>query len=306
MLLQVVSDLHLEIGQQYSSFQLDAKAPYLILAGDVGRFQDYHGFLTFLQEQCRKFMKVIMVMGNHEFYGRSRSEGLETAERLQAESSLNGRFIILNRGRLDLSEDVTILGCTLQSHISAASRKIVATTVQDFSKIREWTVGDHNNEHAKDVAWLRNEITKIRETEKAAPSASRRKVVVVTHHAPCRSKTSRPEHEQNPWSDAFATDLLIAGQTDNPLMECDWWLFGHTHYSTYFQVGQVNVFSNQRGYVFPWQTHNAAPVQLPSKSKAQSLQQTISKCLAFPAHRKPSRYAKQTDHIYDDKTTIDV
>lgn len=306
MLMQVLSDLHLEVGQQYSSFQIEVKAPYLVLAGDIGRFQDYDGFLTFLQHQCTRYTQVLMVMGNHEFYGRSRSEGLGVAERLQNEPSLQDRFIILNRQRVDLSEDVTVLGCTLQSYIFPESRKAVIGMVQDFARIVDWTVDDHNEEHAKDVSWLRDQITSIRQSETSSTNQARKKIVVITHHAPCRSGVSKPEHENNPWSDAFATDLLLGTPKDNPLLDCDWWLFGHTHYSAYFQVGDVKVFSNQRGYVFPWQTKLEASVQEPKQSKMFKLQHAIKKRLRSPSPRKPFRYVKQIAHAYDPDTTIEV
>lgn len=45
---QIMSDLHFELGQQYSSFYIPSSAPYLLLAGDIGRLVHYHLFLTFL------------------------------------------------------------------------------------------------------------------------------------------------------------------------------------------------------------------------------------------------------------------
>jgi hypothetical protein len=41
---QVLSDLRLEIGQQYSSFKFPVTAPCLILAEDIGRLIDYELF----------------------------------------------------------------------------------------------------------------------------------------------------------------------------------------------------------------------------------------------------------------------
>lgn len=45
---QVMSDLHLEVGQQYTSFRISPCAPYLILAGDIGRLSDYVAYRDFL------------------------------------------------------------------------------------------------------------------------------------------------------------------------------------------------------------------------------------------------------------------
>lgn len=39
--VQIMSDLHLEVGQQYASFTFPTTAPFLMLAGDIGRLIDY-------------------------------------------------------------------------------------------------------------------------------------------------------------------------------------------------------------------------------------------------------------------------
>lgn len=70
-----MSDLHLEVGQQYADFDIPAEAPYLILAGDIGRLKDYQPYLEFLGRQCDHFVKVFLVLGNHEFFGTSQCRG---------------------------------------------------------------------------------------------------------------------------------------------------------------------------------------------------------------------------------------
>ena len=87
----------------------------------------------------------------------------------------------------------------------------------------------------------------------------RKKTVVVTHHAPIRKGSSKPQHENNPWSDGFATELLTPGtkKLAKPLLEVDCFVFGHTHFTTLCTRGSVKLISNQRGYVFPGQQQNA-------------------------------------------------
>lgn len=38
---QLMSDLHLEVGQQYADFNIPPKAPYLFPAGEISRLKDY-------------------------------------------------------------------------------------------------------------------------------------------------------------------------------------------------------------------------------------------------------------------------
>jgi len=58
---------------------------------------------------------------------------------------------------------------------------------------------------------------------------------------------SSPKDVSNPWSSAFATDLLGDASWDQVKV----WVFGHTHFTTQFERNGIKVLSNQRGYVLP-------------------------------------------------------
>lgn len=245
---QVVSDLHLEISQQYSSFKIPVCAKYLILGGNTGRLVDYDKYLGFLGKQTAQFEKVFLVLGSHEFYKESFATGLEKAERLEREPSLNGRLVVLHQGRYDIPDShVTILGCTLWSHVPSNSKAIVEHKIQDFHQIEGWTIDSHNAAHESDSAWLLREIESIRQGNHKAPKQGQRSTLVVTHNAPSVRKTSDPQHEKSRWSCAFATDILPHAAAGVKL-----WVFGRTHYTTEFKYRGTRVVSNQRGFVFPW------------------------------------------------------
>ena len=238
-----MSDLHLEVGQQYADFAVPVEAPYLILAGDIGRLKDYQPYLEFLRRQCDVFSEVFLVLGNHEFFGTNYTEGIRLANCLEKEPCCAGKLHVLNRNRVDLSisSGITILGCTLWSKISPDVRSMVEMRVNDFKRIDNWTVDDHNFEHEQDVQWLRDEICKIRQER----DQSKKSILVITHHAPTNRGTSKPSDLINPWSCAFSTDLL----KDKALSNVQWWIFGHTHFTSDFKQGQVRLVSNQRGYI---------------------------------------------------------
>ncbi|KAG5305432.1 serine/threonine phosphatase [Histoplasma capsulatum G186AR] len=251
---QIMSDLHLEVGQQYSDFHIIPRATRLILAGDIGRLADYEAFRNFLRIQCKQFVEVYLVLGNHEFFGVSRQEGLRLADMLQQEPELKDKLIIMNRTRVDL-QDITLLGCTLHSQIPPEAEEIVRYKINDFRRIADWTVADHNAEHARDVKWLADEITSIRKTE----SGLKRKIVVISHHAPSTKGTSKSSDECNPWNSAFAT-CLLGRKEISCLDDVQWWIFGHTHNSTELICGQVKLVSNQRGYVLPNKEKNGSQI----------------------------------------------
>lgn len=110
--VQLLSDLHLEVGNQYSTFTFPASAPFLILAGDIGRMVDYEGSRSFLESQVSRYKKVFLVLGNHEFYGLGYQSTIDEARRLGREPSLSAGLVLLHRARWDDPDsDLTILGC---------------------------------------------------------------------------------------------------------------------------------------------------------------------------------------------------
>lgn len=282
---QILSDLHLEVGQQYDQFVIRPAAPFLILAGDIGRLIDYGNFLAFLERHCESFEKIFLVLGNHEFYGTSRADGLLASQRLVNESSLHGKVALLERTRYDVvEENVVVLGCTLHSYILPESQDIVRYKIQDFQKIEGWTTDDHNAQHQQDVEWLASQISSVRQEK----DGKKKRILVVTHHAPTTKGTSAPEHADNAWSSAFSTDL-IGNPKWNALSDVQWWVFGHTHYTNFTRIGQVKVISNQRGYVLP-----KAPYLVPTpKTYTQRLGEV---------------WTRWIDHgkIYDPQKTITV
>lgn len=237
--LQVLSDLHLEVGNQYTDFDFPTAAPNLILAGDIGLLSNYDAYLHFLHKQTTRYDRVFLVLGNHEFYGLDFSTAHSAARKLEKEPRLEGKLSFLHQTRIDLPGAVTILGCTLWSHVPDEAKEIVGKKVNDFRRIEDWTVDCHNDAHKSDVTWLKTELENM---------DSGRSVLVVTHHAPLVREASRPEHLSNPWTSAFATNVLSDEQTWAPVSH---WVYGHTHYSTGFEKRGVRVISNQRGYVVP-------------------------------------------------------
>lgn len=256
-----MSDLHLETPKflpMYNGIQINPRARHLALLGDIGIAADDNLF-DFLTRQLCQFEIVFYVLGNHEPYSGSyedavaRMEAFEKsiASRREAEqrgedslASL-GRFVFLNRRRFDLSSEVTILGCTLFSHISDEQRSTVSLFVSDFSNIASWSVDRHNAAHRADLAWLNAEVDAIAREE------PQRSVAVLTHYSPTAAPEANvPEHVQDSRGvqSAFVTDLQEEPCWMSPSVKV--WGFGHTHYNCDFVDGKTGklVVANQRGY----------------------------------------------------------
>ncbi|KAL5339136.1 hypothetical protein BJX70DRAFT_397915 [Aspergillus crustosus] len=149
-----ISDLHLELNQQYNSYTIPVRAKHLILAGDIGRLADSAAYLAFLKSQTDRFELVFLVLGNHEFYNGSHEAGLERARQFVREPALNSRLVVLHRGRYDLvlpGITITVLG--------------FQAMIKDFQNIDSWTIDSHNAAYEADAAWLISEIKSIQKEE---------------------------------------------------------------------------------------------------------------------------------------------
>jgi hypothetical protein len=203
-----------------------------------------------------------MVFGNDDFNGPLDGKihssttdgikaGLDLVKKWMDHPAMNKRLVILNGGekgtpgRHDFMGDghnVTILGCTLWSkhrgdQVPNEIEKLDIELMGNSSK-------KNNARHEKDLNWLRHAIAEIRIRE-ADPD---RVIIVMTHHAPCITRTVSPDLNEFFglfWSD-FQVDIL-GGEGMRGLGKGDVWVFGHTHWSADFQQDDVRIFANQRG-----------------------------------------------------------
>ena len=252
VLIQVVSDLHLETHPSYKDFDLPATAQYLALLGDIGHVCD-EAFLRWLESLLGRYGTVFFLLGNHEPYhmrlssAKARMRAFAAKmDRIRVKSSI-GQFVLLDKTRYDVpgvsSGGVTILGCTLFSRVARDQAQEVADRFVDFKDLIDWDVGDHNDCHEADVEWLNNEVEKI---SKETPE---RKIIIFTHYSPSvDERTKNPRYPKSTVDSGFMTDLR--GQTCWKRSNVKLWAFGHTHYNFDFTDEETGkrVIANQKGY----------------------------------------------------------
>ncbi|OAQ69484.1 ser/thr protein phosphatase [Purpureocillium lilacinum] len=198
-----------------------------------------------------------------------------------------GRFVFMDRRRFDISDNVTILGCTLFSHITPEQHPTASLFVSDFSSIPSWTVDAHNACHARDLAWLNDQVRALsaslppppppppaqgaqqqqQQQQQRREQKQRRRILILTHHSPTSDpRANDPEHLDDPRGvqSAFVTDLRgePCWRSGGAVAA---WAFGHTHFNCdFFSVDDdINdddggggdgatkgkrVVANQRGY----------------------------------------------------------
>ncbi|KAK0387333.1 hypothetical protein NLU13_5646 [Sarocladium strictum] len=254
MSIQILSDLHLEAPKAYDVFEITPRAPYLALAGDIGTVVAHKAdCLAFLTRQLARFRAVLFVPGNHEAYHSTWDEMLQTLrefeEEVRRDASL-GEFVLLDRRsfRVPGCNNTVVLGCSLFSHVPEHSHESVSFGVNDFYHTQGWDVAAHNAAHARDLAWLNDEVAALEKTEQDV------EIVIVTHWSPSRDpRASDLRHGQSPISCAFSTDL--SGERCFASPRTKMWVFGHTHFNCDFAVERegrrpLRVIANQRGYYF--------------------------------------------------------
>jgi len=223
MLVQYVSDLHLEFGGlRRVRAEMQRRAPVLVLAGDVGHpFEDHYG--EFMDFTGAMFDKVFLVAGNHEFYDTNHFMG-ETTRRLHDLARGAGVSFLDNscetyRGR-------RFAGSTLWSRISD-----LQALTNDFRLIRNLSVEAYNGLHEDCVAYLG-----------ALPPEPG--TVVVTHYLPSErlvaERYRRAPHSRFNQCYASDCDHLLAGKAA--------WFHGHTHVKSATRLNGVDVLCNPLGY----------------------------------------------------------
>ena len=152
--------------------------------------------------------------------------------------------MLLDRTRYDLSPTLTVLGCTLWAELDPAELDILRWSVTDFKRIAHFDPAVFQARHRADLAWLRQAVADVA----ADVPEQKRRIVVMTHHAPTVEGASDPKWAGGPTGSAFATELLAGERLEDWRGRVKVWMFGHTHWSCDFVREGVRVVSNQRGY----------------------------------------------------------
>lgn len=277
---QYVSDLHLDmllrrhasVSSELFDYRtiLEPVAPFLILVGDVAELRN-SCYVSFLQYCSSNWKYVLLVPGNHEFYGMSIVNGLAYLDEL---SKLFPNLHVLSKKHIQLvsyppkqdtkeeaveitfvsgsanhteqpSESCRVLlhivGCTLWSHIPAPAEYDCKRMLNDFRRIDSLNIDTYNALHGEERKWLKETIQDIKQTTEP--------ILVLTHHAPLMSQTSHPMYEipDRQFNHAFCTNL------DDIFIELESylgsnWIFGHTHHRNRFVNRKTSVMTNAYGY----------------------------------------------------------
>ncbi len=237
MNIQVLSDLHVEVGNPLPT--LCADADVVVLAGD---FAPYEPERLQALAQALAGAPILYVPGNHEFYGHDIDAALEGMRDTCAELGIE----LLDRRAIAIN-GIRFIGATLWTDfcLNGLAEVVWAKanaerSMPDFvGAIRHrdgrFTATEAARRHVEDLRFIEGALTAARAAGEAP--------VVVTHHAPT-PRSIRPWYQGHVLNAAFASDLerFIARHAP-PL-----WIHGHMHDSIDERLGATRVVANPEGY----------------------------------------------------------
>lgn len=227
--IQVCSDVHLDyrdINETHFSQIIKKSAEILVLAGDIGNpfTKVFYNFIQYCSEQ---FQLVLFVPGNHESYGYTIEYSITHLSNLLCRFN---NVVFLNNSTYEI-DDICFIGTTLWSHIPINVTKKDLYKINDFSKIKNHTIEDHNRYFHNNYKFLNETILQYLETNK--------KCVVITHHSPSFSTIS-DKYIGSITNCCYATDLDELLQIPN--ICC--WIYGHLHENRVMYKNSVVLYSN--------------------------------------------------------------
>lgn len=239
MNIQYVSDLHLEMWRDSLPFTefvqplaVGVENKCLILAGDIAPLNHYR-LLPFLKWCGKQFNKVFYISGNHEFYMKKKYT-IQEATKLKQELCQKAGVIPLENQVFPLTDDTVIIGSVLWSDINNKAKEPISKYLNDYRQIKNFTVDYQNELHRDSVKFIEESCKLYKDKTK----------IVVTHHAPMDGEYTIPlKYRGEIFNAAFATDLC------DLVKQVDYWIYGHTHFSTEFQIDNCKVMANCKGYM---------------------------------------------------------
>jgi Icc-related predicted phosphoesterase len=239
MRLHVLSDLHVDADPSFE-LTLAAGADVLIVAGDV--FEGIGHGLAYLRRCVPRPTPIVMIAGNHEYYGRVYAKERLSARKWAADHDITW----LDTDAVTFA-GVRFIGATLWtdfcyggSERQARHMELAAAGMNDYRRIlstleppRRLSPAETLHDHRLARAFLSAELAR------PFPGPT----VVVTHHGPHPSSIAA-RFEGDPINAAFVSDLSDLITVHQPTL----WVHGHTHTSFDYRLANTRVLCNPKGY----------------------------------------------------------
>lgn len=228
MRFQLISDIHHEFLKGGIYAKIVPKCSTLVLAGDIGNpMQSSYG--VFLRKVATEFEHIVLIHGNHEYYGTNYKDAVAKTREICAEIRVSGkgRVHFLQNSHIDIN-GVRFIGSTLWSKLDP-----------DVPLIGDRNIGGFS------IEWYNRLHRQCRDYLQIAIAESTLPTVVVSHHLPSFSLIA-PKYLKygmiNQWFASDSDDLIMSGGFTKA------WVYGHTHDPNVTDIGGVSMICNPVGY----------------------------------------------------------
>lgn len=243
--VQIASDLHLEHVDAETILKLfneefrnnffgkiiNPSAEILVLAGDIGLPSSsiYRMFIGWCSE---KFNQVLLVSGNHEYFNQTLDT--DQIDALISNICYSYGNVIYMQKKVFIYRDIVFLGCTMWSNILPEAETEVLRHMNDYRKIKHFTIEKSRNLHNNHRQWLQEQLERFSSNELTK--------VVITHH---------PMVEDTVCKTKKVTDCAFQTNLNNMLKNVDLHIAGHTHRNRDIKIDNFDYVVNCKGYGIP-------------------------------------------------------
>lgn len=229
-MIQYISDIHLEFLHIEEVKSIIRKiipvAPIMVLAGDIGNpYGKNNHYELFIEEMSKKFDKVFLISGNHEYY-HNNIDMVEEKIKSVASKYMNVTYL---QNSYEDYNNIRWIGSTLWSRLDSPKKFI-----NDVSTIHHMTVDKYNMMH----------LTAEKSLEIIIEN-SELPCIVITHHMPSYKLIAEEYYDDN-YNMWFASHLdNIIETNSNKILG---WIYGHTHRPNDSIISGVKMLCNPIGY----------------------------------------------------------
>lgn len=256
--IRVYSDIHLDFDVTLKNFQFSMlwvpeeletdKNTTLILAGDLWHAQKTYNYYneSWIKNLSKRFQYIIIVLGNHDFWGGNFPKEYENYEKAFTEQNLNNTYL-LQDSIIEIGNNKFIGGTLWTDYMSENSLVMEEAengTMKDYKYIRYGIA--YQRIRAKHLLSAHNKTKNFIFTN-AIKEYPEQKIWVITHHLPTiRSITDNLDR----YNKTLYENALYYSNLDSEIkkVQIDYWIHGHHHQSQDYLIGKTRIISNPRGY----------------------------------------------------------
>lgn len=221
----------------------------LILAGDL-----WNGLKSIdqIQEFHHRFARVIVVLGNHDYWSYKFFQTLADDYKDELEFRNMSNVFLLDRDCLEIGSDIFV-GCSLYTNMDSGNPLVMMNAQQIMYPDFQYTItGETFDEHyvyrkikLTPQEWYTKNKLDFEYIQYIVANNKDKNIHVITHHG-CSFQSVHEKYKGYGMSNYFFVSDYDNFILDNPNIKT--WIHGHVHNIFNYYIGDCQVIVNPRGY----------------------------------------------------------